>query len=115
MNLAPCPGCLHVWLPEGNKSPGMRAVGDAPAAAGGWPTQAAGDAIHRAESTGKSLGKAAATAGKMCAPTGAAQELTPQKPQMPLVLPAIADGVESEGVLKACQRRSAQEGPEFYL
>lgn len=46
---------------------------------------------------------------------GAAQELTPQKPQMPLLLPAIPDGAESEGVLKAWQRRSAQEGPEFYL
>lgn len=64
INLAPCPSCLCVWLPEGNKSPGMQAVGGMRLqdGAGGWPAEAARE----------SLGKDGATAGKMSRTTALA-------------------------------------------
>lgn len=95
--------------------------------AGGWPRQAAGDAIHGAANCAdEHPGKAWERPGLPQARCplqllrlllqGALQELIPQKPQIPLLLLlALSNLVESGLLLKAWWRRSVQTGPDFYF
>lgn len=95
--------------------------------AGGWPTQAAGDAIHGAancadEHSGKAWEKLGLLQARyplrwlLLLLQGGLQELIPQKPRTPLLLLLSESNlVESGLLLKAWWRRSVQTGPDFYF
>lgn len=94
---------------------------------GGWPTQAAGDAIHSAanyadEHPEKAWERPGLPQARCPLPLlrpllqGALQEHVPQKPQIPLLLLlAISNLVESGLLLKAWWRRSVRTRPDFYF
>lgn len=95
--------------------------------AGGWPTQAVGDAIHGAancadehpvkawERLGLPQARCPLRLLRLLLQS-ALQELLPQKPQISLLLlSAVSNLVESGLLLKAWWGRSVQTGPQFYF